>query len=391
MLHMANLDNLAEYFESYWSALGNGPDAEEIGRFIDLGRQNRDDPMPLYRLALFAQRRGRWDFWERAVVLAAPREHVTPQAIFHRGCHRQQLGDWSAFRDKTFGRNLMEYEARRMLWVAHQHDGTTDLSDKTLLIVHTGGFGDGLQLLCFVRPLARRAAHVILGVPPELIELATYNLGDCAEIVAVEPGLLYEQIYQFDEYIIGWSMADVFEDLPTFEPLRTPRPRSKSAVDRQSLQIGICWAASNWHGLPVSGRSVGDIGLLKPLFSLEGISWHCLQVGPLPTGIGMYPHLRYPDPPLTTFADTANLIAGLDAVVSVDTAVCHLAGRLGAPTFTLLQYVADEKWGFDETTAWYPSMRLIRQPRMDDWSGAIETLASQLSTLRHLERSSVAL
>jgi hypothetical protein len=382
------MGGLAEYLESYQSAFSDGSHGDDVRHCILWATQNPNDPMPLYRLALFAQMRGRWDYWKRAVMLAMNMEHDTPQATFHRACHHQRLGYWSAFRDKTAVRHLMEVDAGRLLWVAHQYDGTTDLSDKTVLLVHTGGFGDSLQLMCFVRPLARRAARVIVGVPPELFELATYNLGDCAEIVAVGTEPQYESVYRFDAYIYGWSIVDLFEAVPTFEPLHAPRPLSWSTFDRASLHVGIGWAASDEAGSIPSERSIKDMALLEPLFSLEEVSWHSLQVGL--SASQTHPRLRRPDPPLATFADSANLIASLDAVVTVDTALCHLAGRLGVPTFTLLQHVADERWGFGDTTAWYPSMRLIRERRMGDWSEAIGTLAHHLSVLRDEARRQLA-
>jgi hypothetical protein len=263
----------------------------------------------------------------------------------------------------------------------------SNLSGKTLLIVHEGGFGDSLQVLCFVRPLTRRAARVTLSVPPKLVEFVRYNLGESVDVVAAGPGSTFVDDYQFDEYIWGWSTADLFEALPAFEPLHAPTALRRSMFDRRSLQIGICWAAADWADLPESNsRSISDLTLLEPLLSLEGVDWHNLQVGASATQAENYPKLRYPNPPLTTFADTANLIAGLDAIVTVDTAVCHLAGRLGTPTFALLRHVADDRWGFGETTPWYPSMRLIREHRLDDWPGAIGTLANHLSSLRCDER-----
>jgi hypothetical protein len=373
------MTDLTDYLESYQSALGDGPHADDIRHCIVSSLRNPDDPMPLYRLALLAQMRDRWDLWEGAVLLASHLEHDSPQSVFHRACHRTRLGDWSAYRTLGATMHMINVDVRRLLWVAHEYDRTTDLSDKTLLIVQDGGFGDTLNFLCFIRPLATRAARVILSVPGELVEFVTHNFGDCAQVVPFDANAVYENVYHVTEYVWGWwSAAGLFEGVPLFEPLRAPHPIPRSTFDTRSRQVGICWAASDLPGNPPSPRSINDLALLEPLFSLQRIEWHSLQVGASASHAERCPQLRRPDPPLITFEDTANLIAGLDAVVSVDTAVCHLAGRLGIPTFTLLHYVADDRWGLGGTTAWYPTMRLIREHRRDDWPSAIGELAHHL-------------
>jgi hypothetical protein len=383
--NMTDPSPLAEYFVACRSTLQSGPYAAHTARNITLGERHTDDPMPLYRLALIAQYSGDWDLWRRGVMLAAPLPHHTPQAMFHRACHQLRLGDWSMFRARTAARRSSAPDD--LLWVAHQHDRTTNLAEKTLLVVHEGGFGDSLQLLCFMRSLAKRAKRVILSVPPELATLVAHNFGHIVDIVEAGPALRYLQ-YRFDEFIWGWSLPDLYDGVPEFEPLRAPHPVRRSILGATSLQVGICWVAADHQGSSIpDGRSVSDPTMLEPLFSLEHVEWHSLQVGPSRTQCDRYPFARQPHPPLTTFADTANLMSGLDAIVTVDTAVCHLAGRLGIPTFTLLRYVPDEKWGFGDTTSWYPSMRLIRHPEPDNWPSAIRILVDHLSSIGDDERS----
>jgi ADP-heptose:LPS heptosyltransferase len=82
------------------------------------------------------------------------------------------------------------------------------------------------------------------------------------------------------------------------------------------------------------------------------------------------------------FADTAAAIAALDLVISVDTSVCHLAGALGAPVWTLLPFAPDWRWLLErEDTPWYPSMRLFRQDGRGDWRGVIERVRGELAAL----------
>ena len=83
---------------------------------------------------------------------------------------------------------------------------------------------------------------------------------------------------------------------------------------------------------------------------------------------------------INDFADTAALMAELDLIISIDTAAVHLAGALGRPVWTLLQHISDWRWGMEgETTPWYPTMRLFRQPRPGDWESVVERVGNALA------------
>jgi len=79
------------------------------------------------------------------------------------------------------------------------------------------------------------------------------------------------------------------------------------------------------------------------------------------------------------FARTAALVDALDAIVTVDTSIAHLAGALGKPVFVLLPFAPDWRWGLAVArTPWYPTARLVRQRALGDWSGAVVALQQQL-------------
>jgi ADP-heptose:LPS heptosyltransferase len=87
-------------------------------------------------------------------------------------------------------------------------------------------------------------------------------------------------------------------------------------------------------------------------------------------------------PQLTDFADTAAVLANVDLVISVDTAVAHLAGALGTPVWILLTHAPDWRWLLNrEDSPWYPTARLFRQPAPGDWSSVIALVANELKQL----------
>jgi ADP-heptose:LPS heptosyltransferase len=86
---------------------------------------------------------------------------------------------------------------------------------------------------------------------------------------------------------------------------------------------------------------------------------------------------------LSDMSDTAALIAELDLVISVDSAMCHLAGALGAPVWTLINAAPDWRWMLNRADSpWYPTMRLFRQPRPGDWAGVADQVREALASLR---------
>jgi ADP-heptose:LPS heptosyltransferase len=88
---------------------------------------------------------------------------------------------------------------------------------------------------------------------------------------------------------------------------------------------------------------------------------------------------------LTDFADTAALISLLDLVVAVDTSVVHLAGAIGRPFWLLVPFAPDFRWLLDrEDSPWYPTARLFRQPRINDWESVLERVRGELERLAEL-------
>ena len=122
---------------------------------------------------------------------------------------------------------------------------------------------------------------------------------------------------------------------------------------------------------------------MAPLFDLP-VDWVCLQPELRETDLvwlAEHPEVVLEMPDLKDFAETARIIAGLDLVVTVDTAVAHLAGALGKPVWILLPTGADYRWLLERNDSpWYPTARLFRQRDRGDWSGVFADLRNIILT-----------
>ncbi|UPY37230.1 glycosyltransferase family 9 protein [Sediminicoccus sp. KRV36] len=143
--------------------------------------------------------------------------------------------------------------------------------------------------------------------------------------------------------------------------------------------VGLCWEGRASH--PQDARRSLPLHLLQRL----------VLPGTLLTGLQRPPLRAVPPesflamdwgPDVMDFAEAAAMLTALDALVTVDTAMAHLAGALGRPAVVLLPWVPDWRWGLSgERTPWYPSLRLARQPRPGDWLGAWAQVGALLETI----------
>jgi hypothetical protein len=139
--------------------------------------------------------------------------------------------------------------------------------------------------------------------------------------------------------------------------------------------IGIAWAGNPKHKNSWAENRSLEIHYLNPLFDIPDISWVSLQVDERyneAASIHKKEILYDTRDQIEDFADTAAVISGLDLIITVDTAVAHLAGALGKPVWVLLSFAADWRWLLDrDDSPWYPTMRLFRQKTPGDWKSVI--------------------
>ena len=153
----------------------------------------------------------------------------------------------------------------------------------------------------------------------------------------------------------------------------------------EGLRVGLCWQGNPKH-LFDSQRSIA-LKELAPLSQVPGVSLVSLQKGvgaEQVAGCGFQLEDLGPrlDEEHGAFMDTAAVMKNLDLVVSTDTSLAHLAGGLGVPVWLALSMHCDWRWQLDRAeTPWYPTMRLIRQRRLGEWSDVVEQMAAELEPL----------
>jgi len=173
-------------------------------------------------------------------------------------------------------------------------------------------------------------------------------------------------------------------------PERTPYLSAPPAY-RRKWRGSLGGQAKRKIGLAWSGRIQQNetrsmpLAALDPLFALEGIDWIVLQPdlsAQERAALDAHPHagrIHRFDGRIGDFADTAAIIERLDAVVSIDTSIAHLAGALGKPLWLMLPFAPDWRWCSDNArSTWYASATLVRQPRPGAWREVVETVAASV-------------
>jgi len=253
---------------------------------------------------------------------------------------------------------------------------------RTLFLHAEQGFGDALQDVRFI-PLARAragAAKVILECRPELKTLFVHS--SCADVVIAYG----ETIPAFDCWTSLISLPGLLDmtapTIPGHTPyLQAPHGPPLPAAPAGHRKVGLVWAGNPAHHNDAA-RSL-RLAELAPLLQVPGVTFYSLQ-RPVPArdeaAFRSTPNLVDLGGRLDDFLATAAAVAQLDLVIAVDTAVAHLAGALGKPTWTLLPFSPDWRWFLDRPdTPWYPTMRLCRQPQRGQWPPVLRQVAAALA------------
>jgi Tfp pilus assembly protein PilF len=363
---LVRLNRPAEAIASYDTALAVLPGHSQILTNRGHARRRLDQPHQALK-----------DF--EAAIAAAPE---FPEAHFEAAMARLTLGDfdagWPAYEWRWKAAAFARHGARpdAPLWL-----GDAPIGGKTILLHAEQGFGDTIQFIRYAPMLAAQGAKVICEVQPQLQPLLSQFEG----ITVMASG---EPRPPFDLHCPLLSLPLAFgtksETIPAAIPYLAA-PAERLAWWRERLPPGRPRAGFVWSGQPShkndSNRSI-PLARFAALFEDPPLPCISLQRdlrsadGEVLRGL---PNLIHLGEDLRDFVDTAAIIALLDVVISVDTAVAHLAGALGKPVIILLPYAADFRWMRDrDDTPWYPTARLFRQNAFGDWDGVIARLRDEL-------------
>ena len=261
-----------------------------------------------------------------------------------------------------------------------------DIAQRTILLHDEQGMGDTLQFVRYAPLVAARGARVRLQVQRPLLRLVAASLGQGIEVFA-EGDLIPPFELQCPLLSLPLACATTLDTIPCQVPYlkvdtaAAARWRNRIGVTA-GLKVGLVWAGSPQHKNDLN-RSIA-LERLSSLFEVPGGRWFSLQVGERTADLARAPTGKIANlaDRLTNFAETAAAIAGLDLVITADTAVAHLAGALGKPVWILLPFVPDWRWliGRDDTP-WYPTARLFRQPARGDWESVVHSVRAALDEL----------
>jgi tetratricopeptide (TPR) repeat protein len=319
------------------------------------------------------------------------------QARFVESVARLTLGD--------FGAGWRGYEARwsvgllatqrrsftAPLWLG-QETPEISLDGKTILLHAEQGSGDTIQFARYARLVAQRGAKkVILEVQRELARL----LSDLAGVDAVVAR--GERLPPFDCHCpllsLPLALATEPQTIPAEIPYIILRDEDvrlwRERLPRRRPLVGLVWSGARSHDNDLN-RSL-RLETLLPLLDRPDVTFVSLQHDVRAEDVAVLrsrPGVVQIGEQFRDFADTAAALAALDAVISVDTAVAHLAGAMGKPLLLLLPFAADFRWLRERPDSpWYPTARLCRQPKFGDWDSVVELLRQELQF--HLARQSI--
>jgi tetratricopeptide (TPR) repeat protein len=372
--------DLAEAHDALGSTLADqGKLDEAVACYQQTLALRPDDPRPHDNLGTVLKEQGALNDAIASFRTAIRLKYDFPNAHHNLGMALLARGDmeegWPEYewRWKTPGMAASRRDFTQPQWRGEPQPG------RTLLIHAEQGLGDTLQFCRYGALAAARGLRVVMAVQPPLVRLLQ-NLPDVGRVVALKENPADYDLHcpmQSMPLALGTTIATI-PNAPRYlhadaarvaawgerlEPTRCPR-------------VGLAWAG-NPAMIRDRQRSLA-LDHLAPLLALPGLRFFSLQKDPSAAHPALTDYMQEMD----DFADTAALVANLDLIISVDTAVAHLAAGMGKPVWLVDRFDPDWRWLLERRDSpWYPSLRLYRQPRPGDWTTVLAEVARDLGHL----------
>jgi hypothetical protein len=270
-----------------------------------------------------------------------------------------------------------------------------NLSGKTICLYRGGGIGDAIHYVRYARALQSRGARVIVVCGAREASLLANADGVDAVFPGAEASVCDPVLPDLPDCDFGISFVAVpftcsghVEDICWPGPyLRVDAQRIQEARrgigSRSTFKVGVCWHSGG------GGHRAIPIRELFPIFRahVDSVQFINLQRGERQADVQVVREegLRITDleTPESSLMDTAAVISNLDLVISVDTMICHLAGAIGKPVWTILAHTPEWRWSLDkEDTPWYASMRLLRSGPDTLYGPVVERISQELARFK---------
>lgn len=329
------------------------------------------------------QARAEFDEALACYELALTLDSNLADAHFSRAAHRMRLGDLAGgMAEYEWRWKCKSYSTRRF---SQPRWNGEPLAGRTILLHAEQGLGDTLQFVRYAAPVQQRGGKTIVECQPPLVKI----LASCPGIDQIVPA--GSPLPEFDLHcplmslpgVLGLGLDQLWSGPYLFAEPNLLAKWSARFAGRESYKIGICWQGNPKHAFDRQ-RSF-PLAQLAPLAALPGVELINLQKGHGADQLAAAPFaVTDLGPELDTtagpFMDTAAVMKHLDLIITADTATCHLAGALGVPVCVALSAHSDWRWFLNrDDSPWYPSMRLFRQSRLDQWDDVFVRMASGLS------------
>lgn len=270
-----------------------------------------------------------------------------------------------------------------------------DLSGRTILLWNEQSIGDQLLFAGLLPDLFARGAHCVMECDPRFVPLFSRSFPQAEFVAQADPPhertRAPEIAYQAPMgNLCRWLRPDL-ESFPERGAYVTPdREQAERLRERYRAWsggrpvIGVSWRCGHPK---TGGRRSAGLGLWGPVLKHPGAAFVNLQYGDrraelAAAGEQLGVEIRH-DPevdPLTDLDLFAAQVAAMDLVISVNNSTVHMAGALGKPVWTVLPFAADWRWTLSgPRTPWYPTMRLFRQPAIDDWETVLAEVGDALA------------
>jgi Tetratricopeptide repeat len=373
-------------------ALWRAGDIESAGAALwDACAMAPDDPIMHGNLGIWCSATGRYDDADRHLLRAQALAPGKPGPVWDRAIGMMERGEWEAAWEGHETRMIAHADPRHYpkfpvpLWRGEALDG------RTLLVRGEQGIGDRIMFSRYIAEIKRRwpSCRILFCPYDDLINLfwsyrtvcellpvgVPFPEGvDCAAFLASLPGLL------------GAHPGNVIPDPGLIKDrVARGRPALLPKPHLPSLKVGVTWTGNPAHNRN-RDRSM-PLEALLPLAEDPRVTLYSFQVGPGAAEIEQLGCADLVNPLGAMLAEegwvgTGLALQQLDLLVSVDTAVAHLAGALGVPTLLMLHKHADWRWGqHGKSTLWYPTVKLLRQRLHGDWFPVLRAVARKLARM----------